>query len=493
MMMIVENAHRPATNPCASCFNDFAETFERGDTLWFLTNAQMRTPERLDYKGFAEPRPAREGVSFHKEFLLAMNATSLAKDQYAAFVGIDWATEQHVLALRASGSEAVERSPLAQTPEAIDGWAQRLRQRFGGRPVAVCLEQSKGALIYALMKYDHLVLFPLNPARLASYRKAFTTSGAKNDPSDAELLLKYLQEHFDCLRPWLPDDPMTRLVRLLVEQRRETLALRTRLTNQLTEQLKRTFPQALELLAGDLTTILAAEFLLRWPSLQRLQQEPPEALRRFYYEHHCYHETLVQQRQELAARAQPLTTDPALLEAARCQILLLARLLRDLVEPIRQYDRRLAELMEQHPDAAIFQSLPGAGEALAPRLLAAFGTDRQRLSSAQEMQTFSGVAPVTKQSGKSRFVQRRLACPKFLLQTFHEFAALSIRYCDWAAAYYNFLKQKGKRHHAAVRALAFKWVRVIFRCWKNRTPYNEATYLASLRKRHAPFLQLLKT
>lgn len=422
-----------------------------------------------------------------------MNAPTLTKDQYAAWVGIDWADERHAVALRAAGSDVVERSPLAQTPEAIDGWAQRLRQRFGGRPVAVCLEQAKGALVYALMKYEHLVLFPLNPARLASYRKSFTSSGAKDDLTDAELLLKYVQEHFDYLRPWLPDDETTRLLRLLVEQRRETIALRTRLTNQLTEQLKRTFPQALDLLADDLTTTLAADFLLRWPSLAALQRELPDALRQFYHEHRSYNETRLQQRIDLATRARPLVTDPALLEAAIFQITLLARLLRDLVEPLQQYDRRIAELMQGHPDAVLFESFPGAGAALAPRLLAAFGTQRDRLASPHDMQTFSGVAPVTKQSGKSRFVQRRLACPKFLLQTFHEYAAQSIRYSDWAAAYYRMLKQKGKRHHAAVRALAFKWVRVIFRCWKSRRPYDEATYLAALRKRHAPLLQFMLT
>lgn len=490
----MKNTHRPVTNFRASCCDDSAETFERGDALWFRTNAQMKTPQRLDYKGFAEPKPAcdRNRNSLDKELAHAMNAT-LTKDSYAAWVGIDWADQRHAVALRAAGGDAVEHTPLAQTPEAIDGWAQRLRQRFGGRPIAVCLEQAKGALIYALLKYDHLVLFPLNPARLANYRKSFTTSGAKDDLSDAALLLKYVQEHFDCLRPWLPDDEMTRLLRLLVEQRRELIALRTRLTNQLTEQLKRTFPQALDLVAHDLTTTLAAEFLLRWPSLAALGQVLPDALRQFYREHRAYDEALLDRRIDLATRARPLTTDPALLEAAALQITLLARLLRDLVEPLRQHDRRIAELMERHPDAVLFESFPGAGAALAPRLLAAFGTQRDRLASPQDMQTFSGVAPVTKQSGKSRFVFRRLACPKFLLQTFHEFAAQSIRYSDWAAAYYRLLRQKGKRHHAAVRALAFKWLRILFRCWKNRTPYDEAIYLAALRKRNAPLLELLPT
>jgi transposase len=420
-------------------------------------------------------------------------ANSAPQSSYAAWVGIDWADEEHAVALRAAGSDQLERTPLAQTPEAIDGWAQRLRQRFDGRPIAVCLEQAKGALIYALMKYDHLVLFPLNPVRLAYYRKARTPSGAKDDPGDAALLLRYLVEHRDELRPWRPDDQATRLLRLLVEQRRETLQLRTRLTNQLTEQLKRTFPQGLALVGDDLTTSLAAEFLLRWPSLEKLRREQPETLRQFYEDHGSRQVKVIQQRLDLLARAQPLTTDPAILQAAVLQITLLARLLRDLIEPLREHDRQIAAVMEEHPDAPLFESFPAAGQALAPRLLAAFGTDRDRLVSAAEVQTFSGIAPVTQQSGKSRLVKRRLACPKFLRQTFHEFAGLSIRYSDWALAYYRLLRSKGKGHHAAVRALAYKWIRVLFRCWKNRQPYNEAAYLAALRKQHSPLLKFLPT
>jgi transposase len=419
--------------------------------------------------------------------------TNIPEPPYAAWVGIDWADEEHAVALRPTESQAMERRPLAQTAEAIEDWAQSLRQRFGGRPIAVCLEQAKGALVYALMKYDHLVLFPLNPVRLAYYRKARTPSGAKDDPGDAALLLRYLVEHQDELRPWRPDDQATRLLRLLVEQRRELLQLRTRLTNQLTEQLKRTFPQALSLVGDDLTTALAAEFLLRWPGLEKLCREQPDTLRQFYEDHGSRQVKVIQRRLDLLSQAQPLTTDAAILQAAALQITMLARLLRDLIEPLREHDRQIETVMEQHPDAPVFESFPAAGSVMAPRLLAAFGTDRERLASAAEMQTFSGIAPVTQQSGKSRLIKRRLACPKFLRQTFHEFAGLSIRYSDWALAYYQLMRSKGKRHHAAVRALAYKWIRVLFRCWKNRQPYHEGRYLAALRKQHSPILKFLVT
>lgn len=149
--------------------------------------------------------------------------------------------------------------------------------------------------------------------------------------------------------------------------------------------------------------------------------------------------------------------------------------------------------MQDHPDADLFREIPGAGEALAPRLLVAFGTDRQQFQSAAELQTLSGVAPVTKRSGKRSTVHRRWACPKFMLQTFHEFARCSVSNSAWAGAFYRQQRAVGQGHHAAVRKLAFKWIRVLFRCWQNRTPYSEAQYLAALRKRNAPLLQFLNS
>ena len=160
---------------------------------------------------------------------------------------------------------------------------------------------------------------------------------------------------------------------------------------------------------------------------------------------------------------------------------------------ITEYDRELAVELARHPEAELFRSFPGAGAALLPRLAAAFGTNRERYVDAQELQQLSGIAPVQIRSGKSCSVRRRRACPKFLRQTFHEFAGLSIRYSDWALAYYQWMRSKGKRHYAAVRALAYKWIRVLFRCWKSRQPYNEERYLAALRKQYSPLLKFLVT
>ena len=386
-----------------------------------------------------------------------------AKETFAALAAFDWADRKHAGALQFPGGE-VEAFELDQTPAAIDAWALALRERFGGRPIAVALEQSKGALLYALLKYDFLVLYPVNPKQLARFREAMVPSGAKDDPSDARLLLELLATHRDRLRPWRPDDATTRLIRQLAEDRRALVDRRTRLVNGLKSRLKEYFPLALEVL-GELDSELACQLLLRWGSLEELQQEDPQAVAAFYAQQHCFRPKLIQERLQKIAQATPLVTDPAIIESGRMCIRGLATELLSLMEPLRQYDRRLAELMRQHPDGGLFDSFPGAGPALAPRLVAAFGADRDRLASADQMQALSGIAPVAIKSGKTQHqVRRRWACNKFLRQTFHEFAWHSVRHSPWAKAYYDMMRHRGLKRPAAIRALAFKWIRILYHC-----------------------------
>jgi transposase len=143
------------------------------------------------------------------------------------------------------------------------------------------------------------------------------------------------------------------------------------------------------------------------------------------------------------------------------------------------------------PDYGLFAGLPGAGPHLAPRLLVAFGEDRQRFQKAEELQKYAGIAPVTERSGKKSWVHWRWQCPTFLRQTFIEWAAQTINKSFWAGAYYYQQRAKGSTYQAAVRALAFKWIRILYRCWKNRTPYDETKYLKALKKRRSSLLNNL--
>ena len=416
---------------------------------------------------------------------------SLPEPDFAAFVGIDWADREHAVALRQADQERIEPGVVAQKPEALDDWALGLLRRFDGRPVAVAVELARGPLIYALMKYPHLVLYPLPPARLSHYRQSFVSSGAKDDPSDAQLILRYLCEHHAQLRPWQPDDPQTRRLRLLVEERRGFVDQRTACSNRLVACLKQYFPQALDWIGSHAYSRMACDFLLKWADLATLQRCRPQTIRKFYYAHNLRRGDVIEQRLEAIGKATPLTTDAAVIEVSAQSAQATARLLRQLVDIIAGFDQQIKAVFAAHADSPVFASLPGAGPALAPRLLCALGTDRQRFTDARELQILSGIAPVTKRSGRQCFVQRRWAAPKFLRQTFHEFAQHSLGFSVWAKAFYSLQIERGKGHHAAVRSLAFKWIRVIFACWQQHTPYDEARYMEQLQRRQAPLLAYL--
>ena len=149
--------------------------------------------------------------------------------------------------------------------------------------------------------------------------------------------------------------------------------------------------------------------------------------------------------------------------------------------------------MAEHPDAALIQSFPAAGPALAPRLLTAFGTQRDRFESPDEVAQFFGLAPVVQQSGNTKTVHMRHRCPKFGRQTFHENAGCALKKEPWAKCYYNQQKERNKgKHHQACRALAYKLVRIYFACWKQHKNYEPNRYLIALENHASPLHRKLK-
>ncbi|MEC5164196.1 transposase [Janthinobacterium sp. CG_S6] len=186
--------------------------------------------------------------------------------------------------------------------------------------------------------------------------------------------------------------------------------------------------------------------------------------------------------------AVPLTNDVAVIMAYQLLALAVVDQLRAALLAVERYDEGIAAIALTLPDYALFSALPGAGAQRAPRLLAAFGEQRERFQSAREFQQYCGVAPVLEGRGQQSWVYWRWQCPKFLRQTMVEWSAQTITRSYWAGAYYRQQRDKGNTHQAAVRALAFKWIRVLFRCWQTRTPYDESIYLNSLRVRGSPLV-----
>ena len=262
-------------------------------------------------------------------------------------------------------------------------------------------------------------------------------------------------QHRNKLRRLSPDTEPTRRIQNLAEERRKLVDEKTEHNNRVTSHLKTYFPQMLNWFE-HLDTELVCALLERWPTLEELQKVPPAKLRTFFGKHHCRDQELIEWRILAIRQSIPAIQDRAVIEAKSAAVKVIVQLIRILLEGIADLDGRIEEAAAAHPDFFIFKSLPGAGAALAPRLLAAFGSQRERYRNAGEVQTYSGVAPVIEKRGKKQWLHFRWACPKFLRQSFHEWAGHSIGHSVWARAYYRQQRGKGVDHHGAVRALAFK-------------------------------------
>jgi len=293
-------------------------------------------------------------------------------------------------------------------------------------------------------------------------------------------------EHFKALEPQSVE---MRALMTLVEQRRRLMNDRVRITNRLRSALKQYYPQALEWF-DRIDTPLFCDFIKRWPSLAQARRARRTTLEKFFRAHNMNRKALLEQRNTAIKSAIPLTTDEAVIVPYRLQVLTLVAQLEVALASIRIYDDEIAALAPQHPDYGLFSALPGAGPSLAPRLLVAFGEQRERFASAAELQKYAGIAPVTERSGQKHWVHWRWQCPTFLRQTFVEWAAQTINKSYWAGLYYYQQRAKGCSYQAAVRALAFKWIRILYRCWVTRTPYDEARYLKALQERGSSLLKM---
>lgn len=405
---------------------------------------------------------------------------------FTAHIGLDWADANHDFCLQPGGGGDREFGRFVHQPDQIDAWARCLKQRFGGT-IAVALELTKGPIVYALQKYDFMVLFPVNPSLLAKYREAFKPSHAKDDPTDAELALELMLRYPKQCPPLHPQSVAMRTLGYLVEQRRCLVDDRKRTTNRLCNTLKQYFPQVLDWFEHR-DTVVFCDFLTRWPTLTQVQHARTATLERFFHDHNVRRAHLVAERVDGIRHATPLTEDVAVIRSHRLFALALVDQLHALLQAIERFDEEIASIAPTLPDYALFNALPGSGPALTARLQTAFGEDRECFQDAGQLQRYSGIAPVTQRSGKKSWVHWRWQCPTFLRQTFVEWAAQTINKSFWAGAFYRQQRDKGSSHQVAVRALAFKWIRIVYRCWQTHTPYDESRYLRALQLRRSPLV-----
>lgn len=369
------------------------------------------------------------------------------------FVGIDWADQTHdYCAIFPDGK--VEQGKLRHSIDEIEAWIEKMLKRVEGGAIAIHLEQARGPLFHALIFRENVVLYPVNPKQFARYRESYPGGDGKNDPADAYYLACMLQERISQLTAWQPNDQDTRLLDELSRQRRAIVDSQTKLRQQLVAHLKSCFPLLLELFGKSSQLPLLLTMVKRWPDPRELRRANPKWVRKALEEHSIRNPEQQDNILQKIRSSKLLCQDSAVITATAMTLKLLAQQIEQCIETVKDFDKQIKKILKRHPDGHLFTSLEGAGPTLAARLLCAFGSQKDRWENADQLASLSGIAPVTRQSGKQRFVHRRFACPKYLRQTFHEFADSSRKWCPWSQARYRQLKADGMKHHAALRKIA---------------------------------------
>lgn len=389
------------------------------------------------------------------------------------YAGLDWGKNQHQLAVVDRAGQCVLELSFEDTAA---GWAA-LREKLSAFPqLGVAIETCCGPAVERLLDAG-LDVYPLNPKAAQRYRDRQAPSGGKSDRLDALSFADALRTDGHAWRRLVPQDPATQELRLLCRDEIGLIEQRTALVNGLQEALHEYYPTALQAF-DDWTAPAAWALVVAFPTPADLSRAGKRPWEKFLHTHKLYRPQTVGRRLQLFAHATEFGSPSLAVTRAKSFLAVaLAKQLRLLEHQLTEYRQRIAQLFRDHPDHDVFGSLPGAGEKLAPRLLAELGSNRAEFDTPQALQCYAGTAPVSFQSGKVHRVHVRRGCNHWLRATVHLWADQSRHWCAWAQAYYQQKKAQGLAHAAALRCLGQRWLKILWRMWQDGVPYDEALHL----------------
>ena len=341
----------------------------------------------------------------------------------------------------------------------------------------VAIERPDGRLVDALLEAGHPVV-PVSPNAIRTWRRGEVLSGAKSNAGDAVLIAEYLRLRAHRLQPAAPYSAQTKALRTVVRTREDVQNLRIAAVNQLGALLDAHWPGA-KAIFTDIESVIGLAFLTRYPTYASAQRLTETRLQAFCVKHRYSGR---RPAAELLARLRTApagTTDTTLNVAVRDAVLAQVAVLKALTATEKALGQSVVAHLEQHPDAAIFTSLPRSGQISAAQVLAEWGDSRAAYDSPDAVAALAGVTPVTKESGKHRAVHFRWACNKHFRNAIARFADNSRHASPWAAHIYSQARKAGKDHPHAIRVLARAWIRVIWRCWLDGVPYDPAKHGAA--------------
>ena len=392
------------------------------------------------------------------------------------FAGFDWASEKHDVVV--VDSQGVRRLEL-EFPDSAEGWALLRAKLAALAPftrIGVAIETCRGPAVERLLEMG-VAVYPMNPKAAERFRDRKAPSGVKNDQLDAWSFADALRTDGHAWRVLRPEDPATQELRILCRDEIGLIQERTALVLRLKAALHEYYPAALEAFE-DWTMPCSWAFLLRFPTPQDLLRKGKRTWEKFLHTHRLGHPETYGKRMAIFARAGEFVSASAAVTNAKSLLAVsVGKQLQTLQAQLDEYRVRINAAFAKHPDHDTFDSLPGAGPKLAPRLLGELGANRQVFARAEDLQCYAGTAPVTYQSGKRRWAQVRRACNATLRASVHLWADESRRWCAWAQAYYQKKREEGHRHAEALRALGQRWLKILWKMWQEHATYDEARHL----------------
>lgn len=398
------------------------------------------------------------------------------------YAGFDWARDHHALVIVNAQGEIVADFEFEHT---LEGWKSFGEKVAPWPSLAVAIETNQGAAVDQLLQGSYTV-YPVNPVASESYRKRKAPSGTKTDHIDGWGLADALRVDGHGWKPLQPMDPLTQRLRLLCHDEVGLIEQRTLLVNKLQQALVEYYPAALQAF-DDWTASFSWDFIIEFPTPQLLVKAGKRRWEKFLHTHKLWRPETAERRLAIFVKADQFKASDPIVQAKSQLALSLCKLLRTLDEQLAQYRQQIQTLFKDHPDHDLFGSLPGAKKVLAPRLLAAIGTDPNRYGSHQVLQCFAGTAPVNYQSGQINKTHVRRACDKFLRHTVHLWANCFRKASAWGQTYYENKRAKGMSHACALRCLGQRLLKIVFRMLSTKKPYDAELHALN-QKRHGSWV-----
>ncbi len=408
------------------------------------------------------------------------------------YVGVDWSDNFHVVYITDETGNSLAAFKIEHKQEGIESLFVKVKEHArNSAEIFFAVETPKGLLSSSIMEAG-FSLYPINPKAVARYRDRYKVSGKKDDYFDAMVLANILRTDRQNHRVLVPDSLLTRELRIYTEGYLALVKTQTRLTNQITSCLKNYYPVILGIF-NKIDQPVTLSFLSKFPT--------PDSFRRGSK---AKIENVLKKNRYPGARKKMLEIyalskkpqfeiENPIAKANSLFLLSLVRQLKETRASLKEFELKIAELLEQHPDKEVFSSLPGAGKITTAKLISNFGDNRQRYGKVSCLQADAGTCPVTIRSGKMNHVTFRYSCRKPFRATLTQFAFNSLRESEWAKQRYGKYRQNdNKEHNLALRCLANAWLEIIYPMWRDRKPYDVEKHLIGVFKEHVLFSKDVK-